>query len=681
MANASGADYWWTIAPWADAYAAGVTPYNKVVLLVGSAAILACLTIAAVFVLTEASAAQLQADRAAARTMQALGDDLMIEVREQQDALDDYILAGDPTALARYRQAVMDEAGAAAEISAVSAGLAGVADALAGVDAENDNWRATIAGPAIAALQSGSHTAVTEAIQIRIKDQETSQFVSSELLVQIDSAGADLDARSDALNRFRVQATGLGVAVELIAACLSLWFVRRYGQSVARDARRRASASAERIEIMASLRKLQTHESPEATAAVIAEALHCLPGVDVACVFECTSEATIALAIVGLAGFPTQSGDALSRQDGRYLQDRTNDGPWAERWVLPPEPTADFTAMAALGLKSWAMAPVHVKGELVAMIGVITTDEDQAAHMVEDLPAVSEFASVAQAILAPALVARRQRTVSRQRITALIEANAFRPVFQPVVELATGRTVGFEALTRFNDGSPPDLAFAAAVECGMGIRLELATLEVALQDARRLPPDTWLSLNVSPDLLGKGGGTLAGMLSVRTCPVVLEVTEHDAIDAYGPLREAMARLGPDVTLAVDDAGAGVANFNHLVELRPDFLKIDVGLVRGVDLDPGRQAVVAGLVHFAGRTGCQVIAEGIETEAERAMVTQLGVTLGQGYLLARPAPVETWSIDTTHVGLSKLRFRQVAPLSKSFGASRLPQLGSLPPITH
>jgi EAL domain-containing protein (putative c-di-GMP-specific phosphodiesterase class I) len=94
-------------------------------------------------------------------------------------------------------------------------------------------------------------------------------------------------------------------------------------------------------------------------------------------------------------------------------------------------------------------------------------------------------------------------------------------------------------------------------------------------------------------------------------------------------------------MAVDDAGAGIANFNHLLELRPAFVKIDIGLVRGVDADPGRRAVVAALIHFAAESGCQVIAEGIETEAELATLEDLDVTLGQGYLLARPAPVDEW----------------------------------------
>jgi EAL domain-containing protein (putative c-di-GMP-specific phosphodiesterase class I) len=258
---------------------------------------------------------------------------------------------------------------------------------------------------------------------------------------------------------------------------------------------------------------------------------------------------------------------------------------------------------------------------------------------------VGEFASVAESILVPALVARRERTLEQHRIAGIIASAAFRPVFQPVVDLATGTTVGFEALTRFDDGCAPDIMFAAALGCGMGIELETVTLRAALLEARQLPGAAWLSLNVSPPLLAMKG-VLVPMLASRTRPIVLEVTEHEAITSYGPMREAMLRLGSETRLAVDDAGAGVANFNHLVELRPDFVKVDVSLVRGVDADPSRRAVVVGLIHFAAEAGCQVIAEGIETEAERATVAELGVTFGQGYLLARPAPAATWSVAPT-----------------------------------
>jgi PAS domain S-box-containing protein len=275
----------------------------------------------------------------------------------------------------------------------------------------------------------------------------------------------------------------------------------------------------------------------------------------------------------------------------------------------------------------WTSTPSADGTRLYAMARDITTRKEAEEHL--------------EALAAPAREARSRRDEAYRRIQAVIAARGFRSVYQPILELETRRIVGFEALTRFDDGGRPDTTFAAALDCGLGIELERVTLEAALQGARLLPLGTWLSLNVSPPLLAQAT-VLRRLLAAKDRPVVLEITEHEAITEYGPLRAAALRVGADVRLAVDDAGAGVANFNHLVELRPDFLKIDVCLVRDVDEEVGRQAVVAGLVHFAASAGCQVIAEGIETDAELAMVRSLGVTLGQGYLLGRPADVEAWS---------------------------------------
>jgi EAL domain-containing protein (putative c-di-GMP-specific phosphodiesterase class I) len=139
------------------------------------------------------------------------------------------------------------------------------------------------------------------------------------------------------------------------------------------------------------------------------------------------------------------------------------------------------------------------------------------------------------------------------------------------------------------------------------------------------------------------GDVLGPLLAGHPGEVVLEVTEHEVIDEYGPLHVALQALGANVRIATDDTGAGVANFRHLMDLRPNIVKVDVGLVRGVNFDVSKQAVIAGLVRFAAVTGALVVAEGIETPAEAATVKRLGVGLGQGYLLGRPATVEAWRV--------------------------------------
>jgi EAL domain-containing protein (putative c-di-GMP-specific phosphodiesterase class I) len=95
-----------------------------------------------------------------------------------------------------------------------------------------------------------------------------------------------------------------------------------------------------------------------------------------------------------------------------------------------------------------------------------------------------------------------------------------------------------------------------------------------------------------------------------------------------------------VRTAVDDAGSGIANFAHILELHPDFVKLDIGLVRGIDTDPARRAMAVAMCHFAGDTGCQLIAEGIETKDEAHTLQALGVDFGQGYWYERPHSIET-----------------------------------------
>jgi EAL domain-containing protein (putative c-di-GMP-specific phosphodiesterase class I) len=144
-----------------------------------------------------------------------------------------------------------------------------------------------------------------------------------------------------------------------------------------------------------------------------------------------------------------------------------------------------------------------------------------------------------------------------------------------------------------------------------------------------------LTLNVSPSFV-LDNGTLNELLRQAARPVVLELTEREAIDDYTAVRKAIGGLDVTVEWAVDDAGAGYASLRHIIELRPSYVKLDRGLVTGINADPIRQALVAGMLHFASSIGVEIIAEGVETEAERLTLQGLGVTLGQGFLFARPA---------------------------------------------
>jgi EAL domain-containing protein (putative c-di-GMP-specific phosphodiesterase class I) len=208
--------------------------------------------------------------------------------------------------------------------------------------------------------------------------------------------------------------------------------------------------------------------------------------------------------------------------------------------------------------------------------------------------------------------------------------------------LATTEPVGYEALARFTSGTRPDAMLARALEVGLDAELELALIAAALEASASFGSSTWLSLNISPKVLLQAIEPLAALLHDQRRRIVLELTERAQIDDYPAVRGAIARLGPRVSLAVDDAGSGFASLRHVVELRPQYLKIDLSLVRHVDSDPTRRAMVGGLAHFAVGTQSVVIAEGIETAEELATLQGLGVPLGQGYLLGRPSPSGRWA---------------------------------------
>jgi EAL domain-containing protein (putative c-di-GMP-specific phosphodiesterase class I) len=119
--------------------------------------------------------------------------------------------------------------------------------------------------------------------------------------------------------------------------------------------------------------------------------------------------------------------------------------------------------------------------------------------------------------------------------------------------------------------------------------------------------------------------------------LIVELTEHERIDDYVAVGSALDRLGPNVKLAIDDAGSGYASLRHILALQPAYVKLDIEWVSGIDRDPVRRALVTGLAYFATETGCELIAEGIETQEELEALRALGVQLGQGFLLGRPMP--------------------------------------------
>ncbi len=405
--------------------------------------------------------------------------------------------------------------------------------------------------------------------------------------------------------------------------------------------------SRERAMIARSLADVMVLPTAAATAEAICRQVAGLSGVGTASLaYFGLDGPAMPLAFIRADGVPARS-RRLPFQRSRTLRERAEEGPWVEAWVRRPWHPYDRLHLD-LGTKALAYAPVRHGGRLIGILTVTSADADAVPRLTEFLPALLEFAGFAGALIGPAVADLTEAGSARQSVAEIIRTAAFEPFFQPIVDLATGAHAGYEALTRFASGIAPDLVFADARVAGLEPELELATIRAAISAATGLPDGAWLSLNVSPNLL-TANRQLDAVLARSDRRVVLEVTEHVPVADYAVLRTAIARLKPEVRIAIDDAGAGVANFSHIVELRPAFVKLDMRLVRGIEADRTRQALILGLLHFASESQSQTIAEGVETQEELATLRELGVPLAQGYLLGRPAPAASWPARASAFG--------------------------------
>lgn len=279
-------------------------------------------------------------------------------------------------------------------------------------------------------------------------------------------------------------------------------------------------------------------------------------------------------------------------------------------------------------------------GEPCGMFCCLSPHADDSLNE-RDLRAFKLFAEIAAHQIRREAAAEQETRERRQLIEQVLADEAYHAVYQPIRDFVNGRTLGFEALSRFTQGEarPPDQWFADAFAAGLGPQLELAAIRTALAGAHSLPPEMYLSVNVSPmTVLDDAFDSLvAEAASGRR--LVLEITEHDAVQDYVELETALRPARErGVLLAIDDAGAGFASLQHIVRLRPDIIKLDMSLTRAVDREAARRSLASALAYFAAETHSTIVAEGLETEAERATLEGLGITIGQGFLFGRPQEI-------------------------------------------
>lgn len=338
-----------------------------------------------------------------------------------------------------------------------------------------------------------------------------------------------------------------------------------------------------------------------------------------------------------LPGFST--GSTFPLENVAPIMEITARGPWYLDLSDPGTRSlidSDLVdTLLGAGLTATAYGGLRSANALLGVLAVASTAPGGPQILASRLPLIEQMARLAGAVLGTQAERFLEFESRHQTVRQVIEGRALRTAFQPVVQLPEGQLVGYEALTRFADGTAPDVMIGEAHSLGLGVELEQACVEIALNSAAQLPAELFLSVNLSPEAV-VAGGVLPNLPQCdRT--IVVEITEHAHINSYPDVRRALG-CQPRFKVAVDDAGAGFASLRHILELAPDYVKLDLGLVRNVDSDPARAALVAGMCHFASATGTQLIAEGVETAAEAQTLCDLGVRLAQGYLFGRPGPL-------------------------------------------
>ncbi|MEA2519027.1 MAG: hypothetical protein QOF49_1107 [Chloroflexota bacterium] len=266
--------------------------------------------------------------------------------------------------------------------------------------------------------------------------------------------------------------------------------------------------------------------------------------------------------------------------------------------------------------------------------------------------------------------------------------NVHAVAFQPIVELMSGRLVEYECLFR---PQMPGLQTSitsvvqAAIDTGRTIELDAYIVRAILQrvgslEAARVAADgdpLNVAINFTPASLldsqfdASKLATMVREAGLDPRQITLECTEQQAVSDVVPLVKqvkALRRLG--FGFAVDDAGAGYASFSLIASLRPSVIKIDREIAFGIARDDAKQALVEAFVSFGGRIGAKLLAEGIERRADLAMLTALGVDLGQGYLIGKPAhdPVAPRAMETLRLDAARQAIgRRVRDVNRPCGA--------------
>ena len=308
---------------------------------------------------------------------------------------------------------------------------------------------------------------------------------------------------------------------------------------------------------------------------------------------------------------------------------------------------AAMAATAAVPVGAHLGVPIRLRdGSLYGTFCCFSRQPDHSLTE-RDLAVVRAFADLAAQQIQERVDRNRDRTRLRSQIRAVLRRRHIDMAFQPALRIDRPAVAFVEALARFSPGggASPACWFDAAHEAGLGVELELLAFDSALAQIGDLPPETALSINLSPEtVLTRGMSERLDQAPAGR--LILELTEHRPVADYAALGRALDRYREKgLRLAVDDAGAGYSSLKHILNLKPDIIKLDISLSRDIDSDPVRRALARAMIQFARSIGGELVAEGVESPAELATLSELGVTIVQGHLCARPAPLGKLTLET------------------------------------
>jgi EAL domain-containing protein (putative c-di-GMP-specific phosphodiesterase class I) len=302
------------------------------------------------------------------------------------------------------------------------------------------------------------------------------------------------------------------------------------------------------------------------------------------------------------------------------------------------EITCNMAVTKKLNIGAYIGVPLTLSnGNIYGTFCCYNEQKDNALNQ-RDLAFLNLISELASEIIEKKLQEAQTNQVNQSKVLDIINSNNLEIYYQPIYSLNTNKVSGYESLSRFfvEPYRPPNLWFDEAAQFGLGETLEMLVVKNTLGNLNRFNSDVYVSINTSPEHILSGA--IANALATMTdCSnIVLEVTEHSPIADYSKMLAALAPLrDKGIRLAIDDVGAGYSSFQHILELQADIIKLDISLTRSINTDRRKFLLAKALCSFAKDIGCNIIAEGIETQEEINTLRKLNVDKVQGFYLGRP----------------------------------------------